>query len=40
MEVMEGVNPKSVAMQMGESSVAFMLQNYERGWAAVRWTRL
>ena len=33
--LLEGVNPKSVAMQMGWSSVAFMLQNYARflpGW--------
>jgi integrase len=33
--LLEGVNPKSVAMQMGWSSVAFMLSNYARflpGW--------
>jgi len=33
--LLEGVNPKSVAMQMGWSSVAFMLENYARflpGW--------
>ncbi len=33
--LLEGVNPKSVAMQMGWSSVAFMLQTYARfmpGW--------
>jgi integrase len=33
--LLEGVNPKSIAMQMGWSSVAFMLQNYARflpGW--------
>ena len=33
--LLEGVNPKSVAMQMGWSSVAFMLTNYARflpGW--------
>lgn len=33
--LLEGVNPMSVAMQMGWSSVAFMLQNYARflpGW--------
>ena len=33
--LLSGVNPKSVAMQMGWSSVAFMLQNYARflpGW--------
>jgi integrase len=28
--LLEGVNPKSVAMQMGWSSVAFMLENYAR----------
>jgi integrase len=28
--LLEGMNPKSVAMQMGWSSVAFMLQNYAR----------
>ena len=33
--LLEGVNPKSVSMQMGWSSVAFMLQNYSQflpGW--------
>jgi integrase len=33
--LLEGVNPKSVAMQMGWSSVAFMLENYAKfmpGW--------
>jgi integrase len=33
--LLEGVNPKSVALQMGWSSVAFMLENYARflpGW--------
>ena len=33
--LLEGVNPLSIAMQMGRSSVAFMLQNYARflpGW--------
>src|SRR5215218_1496889 len=33
--LLEGVNPKSVAIQMGWSSVAFMLENYARflpGW--------
>jgi hypothetical protein len=33
--LLERVNPKSVAMQMGWSSVAFMLENYARflpGW--------
>jgi integrase len=33
--LLEGVNPKSVAMQLGWSSVAFMLENYARflpGW--------
>jgi integrase len=33
--LLEGVNPKSVALQMGWSSVAFMLSNYARflpGW--------
>jgi integrase len=33
--LLEGVNPKSIAMQMGWSSVAFMLENYARflpGW--------
>jgi len=33
--LLEGVNPKTVAMQMGWSSVAFMLENYARflpGW--------
>ena len=33
--LLERVNPKSVALQMGWSSVAFMLQNYARflpGW--------
>jgi hypothetical protein len=34
--LLEGANPKSVAMQMGWSSVAFMLENYARflpGWS-------
>ena len=30
--LLEGVNPKTVAMQMGWSSVAFMLENYARFW--------